>query len=76
MLFSFSDFCISPTIAGCILDDTKPDERKLGIEAGYAFWPLAEKMVVYIDYGVSGGMSKAIDMWKSDIEFRKIGENL
>jgi hypothetical protein len=45
-----------------ILDDDKPDERKLGIAAGLAWLPVAEAMVVYTDYGESAGMTAAIKL--------------
>jgi hypothetical protein len=43
-----------------ILDDDKPEERKLGIEAGLAWARAAEAVVVYIDRGISGGMRQGI----------------
>lgn len=43
-----------------ILDDTKPEERKLGIGAGHAWIKLAAKSVVYTDYGFSSGMDAGI----------------
>jgi hypothetical protein len=42
------------------LDDTKPDERALGIEAGFAFRSVASKTVVYTDRGISYGMELGI----------------
>jgi hypothetical protein len=43
-----------------VLDDLKPEERTLGIEAGFAFRGAAVKTVVYADLGVSGGMRQGI----------------
>ncbi|MBR9705891.1 hypothetical protein GOV14_02540 [Candidatus Pacearchaeota archaeon] len=43
-----------------ILDDTIPDERKLGIEAGLTWGKFAQKTVVYTDLGISGGMKQGI----------------
>ena len=43
-----------------VLDDKKPEERKLGIEAGFVWRNLARKTVVYTDFGVSPGMAKGI----------------
>ncbi len=43
-----------------ILDDNKPDERELGIEAGLAWRRVADKTVVYTDRGISKGMSYGI----------------
>jgi hypothetical protein len=42
-----------------ILNELKKDEREQGIEAGYVFWPLARKIVFYIDRGWSPGMLRA-----------------
>jgi len=39
-----------------VLDDTIPEERTLGIEAGLAWGHAAEATVVYLDHGVSRGM--------------------
>lgn len=39
-----------------ILDDLKPEERKLGIEAGFAWGRAAKRVVFYVDRGWSGGM--------------------
>lgn len=43
-----------------VLDDNDPDERALGIEAGFAWRDVADKTVVYTDLGVSGGMRAGI----------------
>jgi hypothetical protein len=43
-----------------VLDDKKPEERRLGIEAGFAWRAVATKTVVYTDFGVSSGMAKGI----------------
>jgi hypothetical protein len=39
-----------------VLDDTIPEERALGIEAGLVWGDAAEATVVYLDHGVSRGM--------------------
>ncbi len=39
-----------------ILDDTKPEERKLGIAAGFAWGQVADVVVFYIDHDWSRGM--------------------
>ncbi len=44
-----------------ILDDDIPEERALGIEAGFVWGEQAEKVVVYQDLGISGGMQLGID---------------
>lgn len=44
----------------CILDDTAPKERELGILAGVAWYKVAEAAVVYCDLDVSDGMKRGI----------------
>lgn len=39
-----------------VLDDDKPDERRLGIEAGLAWGEAAELVAAYTDLGISAGM--------------------
>lgn len=39
-----------------VLDDTVPAERALGMEAGWTFTRVADRVVVYTDLGVSRGM--------------------
>jgi hypothetical protein len=43
-----------------LLDDAKPDERELGIQAGFAWGEVAELVVVYTDLGVSSGMVRGV----------------
>jgi len=50
-----------------ILDDKVPEERKLGIEAGFLWGSIADATVVYTNYGISPGMQAGIDI------ARKIG---
>ena len=38
-----------------VLDDTNPEQRKLGINAGFAWNRFADAVVVYEDLGVSSG---------------------
>lgn len=49
-----------------VLDDTIPDERKLGIDAGLTWRAATEKSVVYLDRGLSGGMKYGIAKAKAD----------
>jgi hypothetical protein len=45
-----------------VLDDTVPEQRKLGIEAGFVWKHMAGmKSVAYLDHGMSGGMQMAKD---------------
>lgn len=58
-----------------VLDDLRHEERELGIEAGLAWYRVAEKCVVYGDRGISGGMIKGIERAKRFgvlVEFRNI----
>ena len=58
-----------------VLDDGTPDERKLGVEAGFAWNTVAEKIVVYEDLGITGGMEQGIERAKNKkipVEYRKI----
>jgi len=57
------------------LDESDPEQRKAGIEAGYAFWefenevgtpPLYSRterptVIFYIDHGISPGMQRALE---------------
>ena len=59
-----------------VLDDLRPDERELGIEAGLAWYRVAEKCVVYEDRGTSGGMITGIRRARQfdvPIEYRRLG---
>lgn len=59
-----------------ILDDLLPEERKMGIDAGLLWGANATKSVVYIDFGLSGGMKYGIANAKKagrPIVFRKLG---
>lgn len=61
-----------------VLDDTKPEERELGIEAGLLWGQKAMLTVVYWDYGISEGMKYGISRAHNEgraVEYRKIGEN-
>jgi hypothetical protein len=42
------------------LDDRDPEQRRKGIEAGYAWWPSATRIVFYIDHGMSSGMQASL----------------
>lgn len=58
-----------------ILKDRDPEERKLGIEAGLAWGPVADATVVYMDRGFSPGMKHGVaaaQFAKRPIEYRYI----
>lgn len=44
-----------------VLDDTVPDERQHGIDAGLAWKAVAHASVVYTDHGITRGMQYGID---------------
>jgi hypothetical protein len=49
-----------------ILDDSIPEERALGIEAGLCWGRFAQATVVYVDRGVSPGMAEGIARARSE----------
>ena len=58
-----------------ILDDDIPSERDLGMNAGWQWMAFASLVVVYEDYGITGGMQAGIDkaiFYKIPVEYRKI----
>lgn len=60
-----------------VLDDTRPAERSLGIDAGFAWRDAAEKTVVYADLGITRGMAAGIEDAQRKgrpIEYRYLGE--
>ncbi len=44
-----------------VLRDDVADERALGIEAGLAWYRVAQAAVVYVDHGISKGMLQGIE---------------
>ena len=61
-----------------ILDDSIPEERMQGIEAGLIWGEGADFTVVYIDYGISKGMQYGIDRAHKEkrlVIYREIGKN-
>ncbi len=44
-----------------VLRDERPEERKLGIEAGFYWRDVAEQSNFYVDLGVTDGMKLGID---------------
>lgn len=53
-----------------VLNDSIAEERKLGMEAGFAWGKVAEARVVYVDRGISPGMEKGIE------EARKLNQRV
>ena len=61
-----------------ILDENNPAERKLGIECGFAWWNIADKIIFYTDYGTSPGMEAALERainQNKPFIYRTIGPN-
>lgn len=59
-----------------VLDDGKPEERKRGIEAGFAWGEVADQVVFYVDLGWSRGMLLGFETAKargSKIRTRTLG---
>ena len=58
-----------------VLDDTIPEERELGISAGFFWRQVASATIVYQDLGISKGMQYGIDDAKKrgcPIEYRNL----
>lgn len=58
-----------------VLDDDKPIERIMGIEAGFSWGLVAEKSVFYTDLGMSKGMEyglKAAEEAGRPVEYRTL----
>ena len=47
-----------------ILDDSDPEQRELGIQAGFTWNRMAELVCFYVDKGVSHGMDKGMTFVK------------
>ncbi len=59
-----------------VLDDTKPEERSLGMWAGFYWAERADATVVYEDLGISRGMAAGIERAEAQgraIERRRLG---
>lgn len=47
-----------------ILDDKVPEERKMGMQAGWMWFGVADIVAFYIDRGVSSGMRQGLEVLK------------
>lgn len=59
-----------------VLNDNVESERKLGIKAGFMWRKKADYTVVYVDLGVSSGMSAGIEdahALGQDVIYRSLG---
>jgi len=62
-----------------VLRDTHPEERRLGIEAGFFWRDVAETTVFYTDLGTTSGMKLGIKDCKNkgvSYEIRKLPDHL
>lgn len=76
---SFGRFARTNFTAHAALDDSDPEERALGIEAGLAWGVEAEATVVYTDLGISRGMRYGIERAEKEgrpVEYRLIAKPL
>ncbi|MEK7067286.1 MAG: hypothetical protein AAB950_00590 [Patescibacteria group bacterium] len=58
-----------------VLNDSIPEERMIGIHAGFSWEDVAEAVVVYADHGISKGMEYGIENAKikgKPIEYRNL----
>lgn len=56
-----------------VYDDATPDERRAGMEAGFAWGAVADLIAVYADFGITLGMADGIERHKANgvpIEYR------
>lgn len=61
-----------------VLADTVPEDRQLGIKAGFVWGNMADLVAVYVDYEPTPGMEKGIaraEFAKQPVEYRSIGKN-
>jgi hypothetical protein len=59
-----------------VLNDDNPEERHLGISAGFMWRSHADATVVYNDFGISRGMQEGIkhsEELKIPVEYRALG---
>ena len=60
-----------------VLDDSDPAQRKLGMDAGFAWRDMATATIVYTDLGISkgmvAGMKHAQTVDEHEIVFRELG---
>jgi hypothetical protein len=60
-----------------VLDDTIPEQRHLGIEAGLAWGEVADRTAVYVDLGMSAGMKLGVERAAKEgrpVVYRSLGD--
>lgn len=61
-----------------VLNDDNPEDRRLGMLAGFAWRPVADATVVYVDLGNSPGMIAGVEdaeMHHRPVEIRRLGQD-
>lgn len=61
-----------------VLDDSIPHQRQLGLQAHLSFIHSSHRLVVYTDWGISPGMTQAIDLARQlnlPVLYRQIGQS-
>ena len=61
-----------------VLDDTKPEQRYQGIQAGFAWARVSAARIFYTDRGMSSGMRAGLSnakYWGQTIEYRTLGND-
>lgn len=61
-----------------VLDDSDPADREYGMACGWVYLLDSELVVFYIDYGMSEGMNRALELCEQleiPVTFRYIGKN-
>lgn len=59
------------------LDDDVPEERRLGMDAGFAWGEKADEVAVYVDLGISHGMREGIARALASgkhVDYRTLGQ--
>ncbi len=62
-----------------VLEDATPDERRQGMQAGFAWGEVAQQVAVYVDYDVTPGMIEGINRARragQRVRFRRIGKTV
>lgn len=62
----------------CVLNDNDPQQRRLGINTGFAWRAMADATVIYIDLRMTGDMQAVVDHAQDTIDhsikYRRLGE--
>jgi hypothetical protein len=67
----------SHVIYPLVLDDATPEQRRMGMEAGFEWGTVAQQIAIYVDNGITPGMAEGIQKHKDNglpLEFRYLNE--